>query len=513
MATQLAVHLSNSNQAAQEIFPNHRFRWLFKVMWIASAALVIVGSIGLMGQYGDISALKERISLSCAWSAFSIGVIGLIFSSIYLYRTRTPSLTYQRFSSEMEGPYKGEHYFLYKKVGDYVLIRQVLTNDRNDWVLFQRDLQKEVNDSNKVHISIDNDQMAEAFKIIYPLLMREKISCFKIVPENTLRREQNCNGKEFVIYFDGKDDPQFWKTFLREIAEKLQRANIRPGRASLGDVPIEGGNNYFSSRITDNFAGRYVPADSLAGINFTREEAALLSENQKMIALGMKQRAKSVSVLGQTYFPRETNSTQHASSIHRRIQRQLYPEFDEIYSGAKQAISFKVLLLGGGNAKYNRLTSNKDDPEARLARYFYGEEAPGQPICPEVHGYQQIIGVGNATLRYSEVLFPLMWQVANTAALLAHRSNKKLDDVDRFPSVLPALYHHLFKSLYEIAKVRELSDNDVRAYLNENQKRTLVKRMVEALFREPSRDFSEDVEIEDAIFDAAYQEVAKSLSA
>ena len=151
---------------------------------------------------------------------------------------------------------------------------------RECWVMFDHkdDLSIYKSTSVKFHISIDDEDLIEAYKIILPILFREKISTFKVINPNDLAtrsKESNTNGKEFCVYFQSNEEDKV-EEIAKEIDLALKHAQIATGSHSTGDVLVSG-TAYIYFRSPNNVFGCYIAAKHLQDAGFTAKESAGIS--------------------------------------------------------------------------------------------------------------------------------------------------------------------------------------------------------------------------------------------
>jgi hypothetical protein len=81
----------------------------------------------------------------------------------------------------------------------------------------------------KIHVSIDNNDIAAAWNIIMPHLVRAGVCTCKVIHDATRDRQR---GKEIVIYrsdIPAQDNNVDWQQLLTDIERDLRAANIQPG--------------------------------------------------------------------------------------------------------------------------------------------------------------------------------------------------------------------------------------------------------------------------------------------
>lgn len=187
-------------------------------------------------------------------------------------------IEYQNFSKREMG-YLADSYLIYGNSHWICLLKKPLNG------IYEFEISQDI----KVHISIERDprNVEKSFYVIFPILVKYKISLFKIIPlQNVFSFKPGCNqlGKEFVIYLQTHDknsqesDLNFWQTVVfPEILDGLLKNDVEAGRPSKGDIQILGNQGFFYSRASMNCFDRYVTADFLEYHGFTREESATLT--------------------------------------------------------------------------------------------------------------------------------------------------------------------------------------------------------------------------------------------
>ncbi|AHE68413.1 hypothetical protein [Legionella oakridgensis] len=109
----------------------------------------------------------------------------------------------------------------------------------------------------KLHLSVDPEQVAVAWSLIYPILMAHKVTGIKLLSPSVLARkleegeearaEVSC--KQFTIYqFQNKTiGPVDWLNIIQEIEHALRAHDISQGPKPMANNAIAG-SQYFSYR-------------------------------------------------------------------------------------------------------------------------------------------------------------------------------------------------------------------------------------------------------------------------
>lgn len=350
----------------------------------------------------------------------------------------------------------------------------------------------------KVHISLDQNKIAEAREVLLPILDRHKIKSFKILPavlSESHNRSRNVQGKELVIYMQKKDsiekDPKFWIAVFNEIETTLEKKNIGPNSKfkAQGDKIFPGSHHYIFYRYPNNILGRYVPATTIRENGFTNREGFNLTGKDKMKDWFQELALHNFSVVKGNA---NTSSSVIFSEFNNQFNEEEKKQCTEIQLKLIQQLSSPLCFpIFFGEDIDNKQISGRQENIAAMFKKAFGSILSQNYIsyCKDFHEN----GALSSTIE--KLLKKSLYNAAQYLLLLdkeLNNSNPNLLSKTNFGSIAPAIYFHFFmpickqlKNELKITKSFNITEENIDKLIDKN---ALIEAIIKCSLRDDKKN-------------------------